>query len=80
RAAAAQTRALTQGEGPQVFLQAVPGGGLIASPGTPRVNNPAAAYALAGWVALASVLGLGLLWRRGRAASADPVGEPPTVA
>jgi len=40
----------------------------------------AAAYALAGGLALASILGLGLLGRRGRAASADPVAEPPTVA
>lgn len=34
-------RELKQGKRPQVFLQSVPGGGLIASPGTPRVNNPA---------------------------------------
>ncbi len=40
----------------------------------------AAAYAMGGGVALAFILGLGLLWRRERAASADPVAEPPTVA
>ena len=33
----------------------------------------AAAYALAGGLALAWILGLGLLWRRGRAASADRI-------
>ncbi len=62
-----------------VFVGSTPFGALFVGTTADWVGV-SAAYGLAGGLALASVLGLGLLGRRGWAASPDPVAEPPSVA
>jgi MFS family permease len=62
-----------------VFVGSTPLGSLFVGTAA-HWFGVAMAYALAGGLALASILGLGLLGRRRWAASADPLAEPPTVA
>ena len=62
-----------------VFVGSTPLGSLFVGTAA-HWFGVAVAYALAGGLALASILGLGLLGRRRWAASADPLAEPPTVA